>query len=53
VKVELSDEAQAQVQRNDAWGRENRRASPDLFAEELDEALRALEGAPGWADVTS
>jgi plasmid stabilization system protein ParE len=47
VKVELSDEAQAQVQRIDAWWRENRQAARDLFADELEEALCALEGSPG------
>lgn len=47
MKVELSDEAQVQVQRIDAWWRENRPAASDLFADELEQALRALEGAPG------
>ncbi|HZZ84373.1 MAG TPA: type II toxin-antitoxin system RelE/ParE family toxin [Anaeromyxobacteraceae bacterium] len=46
MKVELSAEAQAQVDRIDAWWRENRRAAPNLFAEELEEALRALAVAP-------
>jgi hypothetical protein len=39
VKVELSAEAQAQVDRIDAWWRENRQAAPNLFAEELEAAL--------------
>jgi plasmid stabilization system protein ParE len=47
VKVEFSGEARAQVERADAWWRENRPAAPDLFANELDQALVALEGAPG------
>ena len=47
MKVELSGEARAQVERADAWWRENRPAAPDLFANELDQALIALEGAPG------
>jgi plasmid stabilization system protein ParE len=47
VKVELSGEAKAQVDRADAWWRENRPAAPDLFANELDQALIGLEGAPG------
>jgi plasmid stabilization system protein ParE len=47
VKVELSGEARAEVERADAWWRENRPAAPDLFANELDQALVALEGAPG------
>jgi plasmid stabilization system protein ParE len=44
---ELSEEAQEQVERIDAWWRENRQAAPDLFTDELDQALRALEHAPG------
>lgn len=47
MKVELSGEARAEVERADAWWRENRPAAPDLFANELDQALIALEGAPG------
>lgn len=46
MKVEFSGEAEAQVQQIDAWWRENRRAAPDLFADELDQALVALEDAP-------
>jgi plasmid stabilization system protein ParE len=46
VKVELSDEAQAQVDEIDAWWRENRPAAPNLFAEELTVALRALAETP-------
>jgi len=42
VTVEFSAEAQAQVDRIGAWWRENRKAAPDLFAEELREALRML-----------
>ncbi len=47
MKVELSGEARAEVERADAWWRENRPAAPDLFANELDQALIALEGTPG------
>ena len=47
MKVELSGEARAEVERADDWWRENRPAAPDLFANELDQALIALEGAPG------
>jgi plasmid stabilization system protein ParE len=47
VKVELSAEAEAQVDRIDAWWREHRQAAPDLFADELDEAVRALAATPG------
>jgi plasmid stabilization system protein ParE len=46
VKVELSSEAQAQVDRIDAWWRENRQAAANLFAEELTAALRALAETP-------
>jgi plasmid stabilization system protein ParE len=46
VKVELSGEANAQVREIDAWWRENRRASPDLFAKELAQALTALSHSP-------
>jgi plasmid stabilization system protein ParE len=46
VNVELSDEAQAQMQRIDAWWRENRPSAPDLFADELEQALGALESSP-------
>lgn len=47
MKVELSDEARAAAGRADAWWRENRPAAPDLFANELDQALLALDGSPG------
>ena len=47
MKVELSGEALAEVERADAWWRENRPAAPDVFANELDQALIALEGTPG------
>jgi plasmid stabilization system protein ParE len=46
VKVELSEEAQGQAQRIDTWWRENRRAAPDLFTDELDQVLRALRDTP-------
>jgi plasmid stabilization system protein ParE len=49
VKVELSAEAQSQVERIDAWWREHRQAAPDLFAEELEEALRTLAETPAVA----
>ena len=47
MKVELSGEALAEVERTDAWWREIRPAAPDLLANELDQALIALEGTPG------
>ncbi len=46
MKVELSAEAQAQVDRIDAWWRENRPAAPRLFADELEAALGTLAEAP-------
>jgi plasmid stabilization system protein ParE len=49
VKVELSAEAQAQVDRIDAWWRENRPAAASLFADELEAALRTLAETPAVA----
>jgi plasmid stabilization system protein ParE len=49
VKVELSAEAQAQIDRIDAWWRKNRQAAPNLFAEELEEALHILAETPALA----
>jgi plasmid stabilization system protein ParE len=49
VKVELSVEAQAQVDRIDAWWREHRQAAPDLFAEEIEKALHTLAETPAAA----
>ncbi|HET9555401.1 MAG TPA: type II toxin-antitoxin system RelE/ParE family toxin [Anaeromyxobacteraceae bacterium] len=49
MKVELSAEAQAQVERIDAWWRENRPAAPTLFAEELEQAIRTLAKTPAAA----
>lgn len=46
MKVELSDEAKAEVARIDAWWRQNRPAAQDLFLDELEQALVALEDAP-------
>jgi len=46
VKVELSAEAQAQVERIDGWWRANRQAAPNLFADELEQALLALAESP-------
>lgn len=47
MKVELSAEAEAQVGVIDAWWRDNRRAAPDLFANELPHTLTALADTPG------
>ncbi len=44
--VEFADEAKADVARIDAWWRANRRAAPDLFANELDKVTLALEDNP-------
>lgn len=46
MKVELSAEAEAQVRQIDAWWRENRQAAPELFADELEHALLALQDTP-------
>jgi plasmid stabilization system protein ParE len=46
VKVELSGEADRQVEVIDAWWRENRPGAPDLFASELEQALTALADSP-------
>ncbi len=46
MKVELSEEADEQVREIDAWWRENRRAAPGLFTDELDRALLALGEMP-------
>ena len=46
MKVELSAEADAQVQQIDSWWRENRQSAPDLFTDELDRALLILEDSP-------
>ena len=46
MKVELSDEARAQVREIDEWWRANRPAAPDLFSWELGQALTMLEATP-------
>jgi plasmid stabilization system protein ParE len=46
LKVELSEEARAQAKQIDAWWRENRDGAPDLFTDELDQALAMLERKP-------
>jgi plasmid stabilization system protein ParE len=46
VRVELSEEAHAQVLEIDTWWREKRPAAPDLFTNELDQALAKLEQSP-------
>ena len=44
--VIVSPEAEAQIQTIDAWWRENRPASPNLFVEELAQAFSTIEFAP-------
>jgi plasmid stabilization system protein ParE len=46
LKVELSAEAEAQIERIDSWWRANRQAAPSLFADELEQALLALAESP-------
>jgi plasmid stabilization system protein ParE len=46
VKVELSAEASAQVEKIDAWWRKNRLAAPEMFILELGNALTTLEETP-------
>ncbi len=46
MKVELSAEAEAQAKRIDTWWRKNRPAAPELFADELEQALQALAATP-------
>lgn len=46
MRVELSEEADAQVIQIDAWWRDNRLTAPDLFADELDRALEDIGATP-------
>ena len=46
MRFELSDEAHAQVKEIDAWWRVNRLAAPNLFTNELGDALTMLERTP-------
>jgi plasmid stabilization system protein ParE len=45
--VRTSAVADAHAEALDAWWRENREKSPDLFAEELAMAFRTISAAPG------
>jgi hypothetical protein len=47
MKLFFTPQAERQAAEMDFWWRENRPAAPDLFANELDQALIALEGTPG------
>ncbi len=42
IRVEITPLAEAQITRIDGWWRENRRAAPDLFLDELADAFRGL-----------
>ena len=42
----MAPRADAQIRTIDAWWRRNRKDSPDLFADELAEAVSTLEVAP-------
>lgn len=44
--VVISPEAEAQIRAIDQWWRRNRAAAPDLFVQELAEALAALQALP-------
>ena len=46
LRLVVAPEALAQAEAIDEWWRENRRASPDLFADELATAFATIEGAP-------
>jgi plasmid stabilization system protein ParE len=46
VKVRLTPDAAAQVAAVDTWWRQNRLAAPDLFADELADALSLLKSLP-------
>ncbi len=46
MRVELADEAEAQVSAIDSWWREHRPTAPDLFTQELEHALGLLKDVP-------
>jgi plasmid stabilization system protein ParE len=45
--IVITPVAEAQIRAIDKWWRTNRSASPDLFAEELGQAIATIELAPG------
>lgn len=45
-RVSTTPDADTQIRTIDAWWRENRRASPDLFLDELSNAFDILAQAP-------
>ena len=51
MKVELSREADAQVAAIDAWWREHRLAAPELFTNELEQALADLAAMPSLGTI--
>lgn len=46
MKVLVAPDAEAQIRAIDGWWRENRKASPRLFAEELAAAIALIEAWP-------
>jgi plasmid stabilization system protein ParE len=46
IAVIVSPEAEAQIREIDSWWRENRKAAPDLFLQELADATTTLETMP-------
>lgn len=46
LPVLVAPSAAAQIEEVDAWWRENRPASPDLFEQELSQAFATIAGAP-------
>ena len=46
LPVTTTPEADAQIRMIDDWWRENRRASPDLFLDELSRAFDTISAAP-------
>ncbi len=51
MRVELSDEADAQVAKIDAWWRQNRLTAPDRFTDELERAFDDLGTIPSLGTV--
>ena len=46
ARVTVSPEAEAQIRAIDGWWRQNRSAAPELFVQELSEALATLQAMP-------
>lgn len=46
MKLRISEEAQADIERIDAWWQEHREKNPWLFQDELAEALELIESSP-------